>query len=67
MRQYKYTNRQITELIDDHIHSERNRQILKRRLVDGLTYDELAFEFKLDARHIKTIVYKAMETLSEYL
>lgn len=67
MKEYKYTNRQIVELIDDHIHNERNRGILKRRLVDGLTYDELAYEFKLDPRYIKTIVYKSMEILSEYL
>lgn len=63
----EYTNSQIRDLIDEHIHSERNRNILKRKWIDGVTYDELAFEFKLDPRYIKTIVYKSEEKISKHL
>ena len=31
-----YTNSDISRVIDEYIHSERNRQILKRRYIDGI-------------------------------
>jgi hypothetical protein len=43
--------------IDKWVLHERNRRILKRRLVDGICYEPLAEEFGLSARHVKTIVY----------
>lgn len=63
----EYTNSQITYLIDEYIHSERNRNILKRRLIDGLTYEKLAEEFDLSVRNIKKIVYKCEDTLFSHL
>ena len=38
------TTKEISDMIDSCIHNERNRQILKRKLCDGLTYDALAEE-----------------------
>lgn len=49
----------IVFLIDEWIHNERDRKILKRRLLDGITYERLAEEFDLSVRQIKTIVYKS--------
>lgn len=43
----EYTNSEIIALIDERIHNERNRAILKRRLIDGITYERLAEEFDL--------------------
>lgn len=63
----EYTNSQIAYLIDEHIHSERDREILKRRLIDGLIFDELAEEFNLSVRHIKAIVYKQQAILFKYI
>ena len=54
----EYTNSQIREAIEEHIHSERNRKILCRRLIDGVTYERLAEEFELSVRQTKTIVMK---------
>lgn len=34
-----YTNSEITRFITEHIHSERDRKILLRRLVDGIRYE----------------------------
>ena len=59
----EYTNSQIEHLIDEYIHSERDRDILKRRLIDGLTYERLAEEFDLSVRQTKKIVYKSEEIL----
>lgn len=63
----EYTNSEITNLIDEHIHSERDRAILKRRLVDGICYEKLSEEFELSVRQVKNIVYKAEEKLFKYL
>lgn len=62
-----YTNSKICALIDEHIHSDRDRQILKRRLVDGCCFEPLAEEFGMSDRQIKRIVYKLQERLFRYL
>ena len=63
----EYRNSEMSALIDEHIHSERDRKILKRRLVDGVCYEPLAEEFDLSVRQVKTIVYKAQERLFSHL
>ena len=62
-----YTNSQIAAIIDEHIHSERNRQILKRRYIDGICYEPLAEEFNLSVQHTKSIVYRESEKILKYL
>lgn len=54
---------EINHLIDEWIHNERDRQILKRRLIDGICYEPLAEEFDMSVRRIKDIVYKSKEKL----
>lgn len=51
-----YTNSQIRERIDECIHSERDRGILKRRFIDGVRLEPLAEEFDLSVQRVKTIV-----------
>lgn len=58
---------EIDHLIDEWIFNERNRRILKRRLLDGVTYEKLAEEFDLSVQQIKTIVYKSQDILSCHL
>ena len=59
----EYTNSQMLALINEHIHSERDRAILCRRLIDGITFEILALEFDMSARQVKNIVYKLEEKL----
>lgn len=54
---------EISNLIDLWINSERNRKILKRRLIDGIRYEPLAEEFDLSVRQVKNIVYKESEKI----
>ena len=54
----EYTNSQIRELIAEHIHSERDRSILVKRLVDGLTYERIAEIMEMSPRQIKNIIYR---------
>lgn len=63
----EYTNSQIRLLIDEYIHSERDRAILKRRLIDGVCFEPLAEEFDISVRHCKSLVYKGQETLFRHL
>jgi len=63
----EYTNSRIRELIAEYIHSERDRAILERRLVDGITFDRLADEFDMSPRQMKSIVYKLQEDLFKHL
>lgn len=62
-----YSNSQIERLIDEYIHSERDRAILKRRLIDGICYEPLAEEFDMSVRQIKTIVYRNEDKLFKKL
>ena len=50
---------QWERLIDEWIFNERNRSILKRRLLDGVRYEDLAEEFGLSVRQVKNIVYRS--------
>lgn len=63
----EYSNSQIRELIAEFIHSERDRRILERRLVDGVTFERLAEEFDLSVRQTKTIIYKGQERLFRHI
>lgn len=63
----EYTNSQIKALIDEHIHSDRDRRILKRRLIDGICFEPLAEEFDMSVRQMKNIVYKAQERLFKHM
>lgn len=56
------TRAQLENAIDNcivlQINAERNRNILKRRLIDGITYEQLAEEFDLSVQMIQKIIYK---------
>ena len=54
----EYSNSQIRRIIEDFIHSERDRKILTRRLIDGVTFEKLAEEQEMSVRQIKNIVYR---------
>lgn len=57
----------IESLIDMWIHKERDRKILKRRLLDGIIFEDLAEEFDLSVRQTKRIVYRSQEKLFKHI
>jgi len=61
------TNQEIQSAIDTWIHSERDRAILKRRLIDGICFEPLSEEFGLSVRQMKTIVSRSEEKLFKHL
>lgn len=62
-RDFKLPRSELEHLIDEWIFNEKYRSILKRRLLDGVTYEKLSEEFDMSVRQIKTIVYKAEDRL----
>jgi len=61
---------QLENLIDEWIigrNAERDRKILKRRLVDGLTYEQLAEEFDMSVRQIANIIYRRQDVLFRHM
>lgn len=54
-------------LIDEWVFSERDRQILKRRLLDGICYEPLAEEFDLTDKQVKNIVYRLQCKLFKHI
>lgn len=47
--------------------AERNRAILKRRLIDGIRFEVLAEEFDLSVPQTKSIVYKTSAKLFRHV
>lgn len=58
---------QLEHLIDEWILNQRDRAVLKRRLLDGVTFERLSEEFDLSVRQTKNIVYKAKDKLFRHI
>lgn len=48
--------RDVTEIIDQNVFSDRDRKLLKRRMIDGIPYEELAEEFYISVERARKIV-----------
>ena len=57
------TNSEIAELISENIHSERDRYIMKMKLIDGYTYEKIAEIVDMSPRYIRSIVKKQTDRL----
>ena len=55
------------KLIDEHIFSERDRKMIKRKILDGITFEALAEEFDLSVQRTKAVVYDAAARLLRYV
>lgn len=65
---YAQIDRQDWErLIDKWIFSQRDRAILKRRLLDGIRFEPLAEEFNLSVQQTKTIVKRGLDKLIAHI
>jgi Mor family transcriptional regulator len=64
------TKAQLEHLIDEYVlgfKAERNRSIMKRRLLDGITFEDLSYEYDMSVNQIKNIVYKQLEILIKHI
>ena len=67
MIEHDLSRSEVEHLIDEWIFSERDRNILKRRLLDGIIFDQLSEEFEMSVRQIKKIVYKGQEKIFRHI
>ena len=61
---------ELENVIDEWIvgrNAERNREILKRRMIDGICYEPLAEEWDLSVRQVKSIVYRGQEKVFRHI
>lgn len=63
----EYTNSQFTALVNEHTHSERDRNILIDRYVNGLLFKELADKYGLSERRIKVICYREFDKIAKLI
>jgi hypothetical protein len=66
-RDYSLSRSQWEHLIDEYIFSERDRAIVKRKLLDDITFERLAEEYELSVQRTKAIVGEAKIRLLQYL
>lgn len=60
----------IDALIENWIigkNAERDRAMLRRRLFDGIIFEDLAYEFGLSVRQTKNIVYKCERKIFSHI
>jgi len=65
-----YSRTQILETIEEWIvgrNALRNREILKKKLIDGISYMALAEEYDLSLKRVKTIVREGMKNIVEHM
>ena len=58
---------EVEHLIDEWIFSDRDRYILKMKLLDKRTYEEVAEAFDLSDRQVKRIVYKGEQIIFRHI
>lgn len=60
-------NDQIDEAINLWIKKERHRRILHLKLIDGLTYEEVAERMDMSSKGVQKIVYRSEDRLFRHL
>lgn len=62
---------EIEDLIDQRVicrrKAERNREILKMALIDGITQEKIAEKHELTPRQVQNIIYETEKILLKYL
>lgn len=66
-QEFNISRSELNNLIEEWIFSERDRKILKRRLLDGITYERIAEEFDMSVSHIKYIIPKLVQKLLKHV
>lgn len=56
-------NSTLAALIDEYVRNPKYRDIVKDRLINCMTFDELSQKHGYSTRHTKRIVYKSYEKL----
>ena len=52
----EYTNSEVTHIINEYVHSKRDREILLLCFVDGITHESIAEKTDLTPRRVSKII-----------
>ena len=58
---------EIEHLIDEWIHSRRDRNVLKLALLDDLTYEEISGEVSMSTQQVKTITSNGVKDIKMHM
>ena len=61
-----YSNHRVREVVDEYIHSVRDRALILDNLVDGMSYDELAGKYSLAYESVRDVMRKGKEALDRH-
>lgn len=64
------TNSQLTNIIDEYVRgfkADRNKSMLKSKLITGMTYEEVAEEYDMSVRQVKYIISNTLQTIVTHL
>jgi DNA-binding transcriptional regulator LsrR (DeoR family) len=63
----EYSNSEISKVIDEYIHNQKYRDLMKRRYIDGILQETLAEEFNMSIRQVQNIIYKNENIIFKHL
>ncbi len=63
MEHYELSRSEWENLIDEWIFNELHRAMLKRNLLDGRTYEQIAEQFDMSTRQVARLIPKLQEKL----
>lgn len=67
MLDVEYTNTEMFNLIDEWIHSTRDRRLMKDRMINGVCIETLAEKYEVSSAQAKRIIEKNKEILLRHL
>lgn len=63
----EYSNHKVEAVIDEWIHNALHRDLLKSRLLDGLTYERLAEEYDMSVSQVRRILKRGIDQIIKHL
>ena len=64
---YDLSRDEIVYLIEQFIFSRRDRSLSYDRLIEGMTYEELAGKYFMSVRHIKNLIHKNKDIIFSHI
>ena len=64
------TNSQLNNIIDEYVRgfkADRNKSMLKDKLITGMTYEEVAEEYDMSVRQVKYIISNTLQMIVTHL
>ena len=63
----EYTNSMIREIIGEHLHNLRDRNLMCDRLIDGMVREKLAEKYELSVSQVKRIISKNSDIIFRHV